>query len=92
MAYSQVVSGIGQVQTELSATVIDLQPEKCSNTPVPFMTDGECLGQKVVLHDCSQYVVEEIRFDNDDDQVYRRLVDKRQYDACPSYVKLKQVS
>lgn len=60
--------------------VEDVLPIKCTNCPVPYMTDGDFLGEKSVLYVTQQFLVEELRLDND--CVFRRLVDL----SCPDQV------
>jgi len=61
-----------EVQSELSPLICTLQPENCINTPCPFFTDGDDLGEKLILFQDKELIIEECK--DDEDQYFRRLV------------------
>lgn len=44
-----VFTNLKDAQDELSPAINDLTPKGCKNLPVPFMTDGDDLGEKDVI-------------------------------------------
>lgn len=66
------------IKKELSAKVMELAPKNLNrNTQVPFLSIGEDLGSRVVLHEgyselSGDYVVEDV--DGDGGQKFRRLI------------------
>ena len=38
----------------------DLIPKKCTNIPVPYMTDGDEIGQKNILYESEESIIEEV--------------------------------
>ncbi len=59
------------VQKELSPAIEELTPKGCTNKPCPFMADGDEIGDRKILFESEDLIVEELISDSD---VMRRLV------------------
>lgn len=46
-------------------------PKDCTNKPCPYMTDGEDLGEKIILLETDDILIEDYKNDN---IIYRRLI------------------
>ncbi|KRX03797.1 hypothetical protein PPERSA_04305 [Pseudocohnilembus persalinus] len=84
-----IFDDLKKVQKELSPALQDVIPKGCSNTPVPFMTDADELGEKGIIVQDDNLVVEEIIID---EEVFRRLILKSNYNQVQSQFKLTYVA
>ncbi|CAD8060411.1 unnamed protein product [Paramecium primaurelia] len=74
-----------QVQQELSEPMKQLIPKGCTNIPCPFLTDGDEIGEKNIIFEADDCIVEEL---NIDDIKYRRLIIKSALDLIQSEAKI----
>lgn len=65
-------TSLKSVQSELTPVIQGLIPENCTNLPVPYLTDGDELGERLLIYQTKDLLIEEVR--NDEETVYRRLI------------------
>ncbi|EAR90517.1 methyltransferase domain protein (macronuclear) [Tetrahymena thermophila SB210] len=85
-----VFSSMKEVQDELCPAVNDLIPKGCKNLPVPFITDGDEIGDKDVIAQNEEFIIEEIL--NEEGHALRRLVLKNNISAIQSQYKMTYFS
>ncbi len=75
------------IQDELSGVVPDLIPKDCCNPKIPFMTDGDEIGEREILYEDQDMFVEEHTLE--DDMTYRSLILKSNLGQVQSQSRLK---
>jgi hypothetical protein len=59
------------VKQELNPAIRELLPKGCNPTDVPYVTDGDELGERSYLYRDKDHIIEEVHID---DSYYRRLL------------------
>ena len=85
----QVFTNMKNIQTELNPIMQKIIPENCSNLPCPYLTDGDELGERLILQQNKDFIIEEYK--SDDDNFYRRLILTRNLNQIQSQFKINYI-
>lgn len=84
-----IFTNMKTIQAELNPIIQRVIPESCSNLPCPYMTDGDELGERLILKQTNEFIIEEYKAD--DDNFYRRLVLTKNLNQIQSQFKVTYV-
>ena len=84
-----VFTNMKTIQAELNPIIQRVIPDNCSNLPCPYMTDGDELGERLILKQTNEFIIEEYKAD--DDNFYRRLVLTKNLNQIQSQFKVTYV-
>ena len=84
-----IFTNMKAIQAELSPIIQRVIPDNCSNLPCPYMTDGDELGERLILKQNNEFIIEEYKAD--DDNFYRRLLLTKNLNQIQSQFKVTYV-
>lgn len=80
-------TNLKSIQNELNPMIQQIIPENCSNQPCPYLTDGDELGERILIFQSQDFLIEEYKAD--DDCVYRRMVLTKNLNQIQSQFRMK---
>ena len=78
-----------EIQSELNPVILRIIPENCTNLPCPYLTDGDELGERLILKQTKDWIIEEYK--SDDDYIYRRLILTKNLDQIQSQFRITYI-
>lgn len=84
-----IFTNMKEIQNELNPIILKLIPDNCTNLPCPYLTDGDEIGERILLKQTKDWLIEEYK--SDDETVFRRLILTKNLNQIQSQFRISHV-